>query len=109
MKILAIRINNLASLEGRTEIDFTIEPLCSAGIFAITGPTGAPNSTLLLARLIFQVALYLLLSTPTKSAKATSEAYCAMVPLRDSQRLTLSAWIKVNIELPGISDAPEAR
>ena len=47
MKILAIRINNLASLEGRTEIDFTIEPLCSAGIFAITGPTGAGKSTIL--------------------------------------------------------------
>src|SRR3546814_19248764 len=47
MKILAIRIKNLASLEGVTEIDFTQEPLCSAGIFAITGPTGAGKSTIL--------------------------------------------------------------
>lgn len=47
MKILAIRIKNLASLEGTTEIDFTSEPLASAGIFAITGPTGAGKSTLL--------------------------------------------------------------
>ncbi|WP_026977665.1 AAA family ATPase [Flavobacterium tegetincola] len=47
MKILAIRIKNLASLEGSTEIDFTSEPLASAGIFAITGPTGAGKSTLL--------------------------------------------------------------
>ena len=47
MKILAIRINNLASLEGITEIDFTTEPLASTGIFAITGPTGAGKSTLL--------------------------------------------------------------
>ncbi|MGK9119065.1 AAA family ATPase [Olivibacter jilunii] len=47
MKILAIRIQNLASLEGTTEIDFTQEPLCSAGIFAITGPTGAGKSTIL--------------------------------------------------------------
>jgi len=47
MKILAIRIKNLASLEGTTEIDFTQEPLCSAGIFAITGPTGAGKSTIL--------------------------------------------------------------
>lgn len=47
MKILAIRIKNLASLEGETEIDFTAEPLCSAGIFAITGPTGAGKSTIL--------------------------------------------------------------
>jgi exonuclease SbcC len=47
MKILAIRIKNLASLEGETEIDFTQEPLCSAGIFAITGPMGAGKSTIL--------------------------------------------------------------
>ena len=47
MKILAIRIKNLASLEGTTEIDFTQEPLLSAGIFAITGPTGAGKSTIL--------------------------------------------------------------
>lgn len=47
MKILAIRIKNLASLEGNSEIDFTQEPLCSAGIFAITGPTGAGKSTIL--------------------------------------------------------------
>lgn len=47
MKILRIRIKNLASLEGITEIDFTQEPLSSAGIFAITGPTGAGKSTIL--------------------------------------------------------------
>lgn len=47
MKILAIRVKNLASLEGYTEIDFTKEPLKSAGIFAITGPMGAGKSTLL--------------------------------------------------------------
>lgn len=47
MKILAIRIKNLASLEGTTIIDFKQEPLCSAGIFAITGPTGAGKSTIL--------------------------------------------------------------
>lgn len=47
MKILGIRIKNLASLEGLNEIDFTQEPLSSAGIFAITGPTGAGKSTIL--------------------------------------------------------------
>lgn len=47
MKIISIRIKNLASLEGFTEIDFTQEPLCSAGIFAITGPTGSGKSTIL--------------------------------------------------------------
>ncbi|MCY1392597.1 Nuclease SbcCD subunit C [compost metagenome] len=47
MKILAIRLKNLASLAGPVEIDFTREPLASAGLFAITGPTGAGKSTLL--------------------------------------------------------------
>lgn len=47
MKILAIRGRNIASLEGDFVIDFTAEPLCSAGIFAISGPTGAGKSTLL--------------------------------------------------------------
>ncbi|WP_434456779.1 AAA family ATPase [Stutzerimonas urumqiensis] len=47
MKILAIRLKNLASLAGEQAIDFTAEPLASAGLFAITGPTGAGKSTLL--------------------------------------------------------------
>ena len=47
MKILAIRLKNLTSIEGSVEIDFTNEPLQSAGIFAISGPTGAGKSTLL--------------------------------------------------------------
>ncbi|MGE8177439.1 AAA family ATPase [Pseudomonas fluorescens] len=47
MKILAIRLKNLASLAGPFEIDFTAEPLASSGLFAITGPTGAGKSTLL--------------------------------------------------------------
>lgn len=47
MKVLAIRGRNLASLEGEFEIDFTAEPLLSAGIYAISGPTGAGKSTLL--------------------------------------------------------------
>ena len=47
MKILAIRGKNLASLEGEFNIDFTVEPLKSAGIFAITGSTGSGKSTLL--------------------------------------------------------------
>ena len=47
MKILAIRLKNLASLAGPIEIDFTAEPLASTGLFAITGPTGAGKSTLL--------------------------------------------------------------
>lgn len=47
MKIIAIRLKNLTSIEGSVEIDFTVEPLYSAGIFAISGATGAGKSTLL--------------------------------------------------------------
>ena len=47
MKIEALRGMNLASLEGTFEVDFTQEPLASAGIFAITGSTGSGKSTLL--------------------------------------------------------------
>ncbi|MDR2057666.1 MAG: AAA family ATPase [Dysgonamonadaceae bacterium] len=47
MKILAIRGKNLASLEEAFELDFTVEPLLSAGIFTITGQTGSGKSTIL--------------------------------------------------------------
>lgn len=47
MKILAIRLKNLTSIEGTVEVDFMAEPLHSAGIFAISGSTGAGKSTLL--------------------------------------------------------------
>ena len=45
MKILAIRLKNLTSIEGAVEVDFAMEPLNSAGIFAISGATGAGKST----------------------------------------------------------------
>lgn len=47
MKILAIRGQNIASIEGGFELDFQRDPLASAGLFAIVGPTGAGKSTLL--------------------------------------------------------------
>jgi exonuclease SbcC len=47
MRILAIRGKNLASLAGEFAIHFHQEPLTSAGLFAICGPTGAGKSTLL--------------------------------------------------------------
>jgi len=47
MKVLAIRGENLASLERQFSVDFTADPLGRAGLFAITGPTGAGKSTLL--------------------------------------------------------------
>ncbi len=47
MKILKISGKNLASLAGEFCVDFSAEPLASAGLFAISGPTGAGKSTLL--------------------------------------------------------------
>ncbi|MCF2857778.1 AAA family ATPase [Pseudoalteromonas sp. SMS1] len=46
MKILTIKIQNLASLP-EAEIDFTKAPLKNTGLFAITGETGAGKSTML--------------------------------------------------------------
>lgn len=47
MKIEKITICNLASIAGEQVVDFTCEPLRSAGLFAITGDTGAGKSTIL--------------------------------------------------------------
>ncbi|CDH46924.1 AAA family ATPase [Candidatus Contendibacter odensensis] len=47
MRVIAIRGKNLASLAGEFEIHFQQEPLASAGLFAICGPTGSGKSTLL--------------------------------------------------------------
>ncbi len=47
MKILRITVNNIASLAGTHSIDFTREPLRSAGLFGISGATGAGKSSLL--------------------------------------------------------------
>lgn len=47
MKIEKITICNLTSIEGEHTIDFTQEPLRSAGLFAITGDMGSGKSTIL--------------------------------------------------------------
>ena len=47
MKILSIRIKNLASLASEHFIDFESDPLASAGLIAIVGKTGAGKSTIL--------------------------------------------------------------
>jgi len=47
MKIQKIHIHNLNSLKGNHEVDLTADPLANAGLFVITGPTGAGKSTIL--------------------------------------------------------------
>jgi DNA repair protein SbcC/Rad50 len=47
LKILKLRFKNIHSLKGEHLIDFTVSPLKDAGLFAITGPTGAGKSTIL--------------------------------------------------------------
>ncbi len=47
MRILRITVNNIASLSGTHTVDFTRDPLKSAGLFSISGATGAGKSTLL--------------------------------------------------------------
>ncbi|WP_299754392.1 AAA family ATPase [uncultured Pontibacter sp.] len=47
MKILSVRFQNLNSLKGEHEIRFDQSPLVEAGLFAITGPTGAGKTTIL--------------------------------------------------------------
>lgn len=47
MKILKIEFQNINSLKGHHEIDFTASPFTAGSLFAITGPTGSGKSTIL--------------------------------------------------------------
>lgn len=47
MKILSIRLKNLASIAGEHFIDFECDPLANAGLIAVVGKTGAGKSTIL--------------------------------------------------------------
>jgi exonuclease SbcC len=47
MKINRIYLKNINAFKGEHRIDFTENPLASAGLFAIVGPTGAGKSTIL--------------------------------------------------------------
>ena len=47
MKILKIEFQNINSLRGEHQIDFTCSPFTESSLFAITGPTGSGKSTLL--------------------------------------------------------------
>lgn len=47
MKILAIRLCNIAALAGEQCLDFTQPPLADAPLFALVGPTGSGKSSVL--------------------------------------------------------------
>jgi len=47
MKILKIEFQNINSLRGEHQIDFTNSPFTESSLFAITGPTGSGKSTIL--------------------------------------------------------------
>lgn len=47
MKILKLNFSNINSLKGEFSIDFESPELANAGLFAITGPTGAGKSSIL--------------------------------------------------------------
>ncbi len=47
MKILKIAFQNINSLRGSHEIDFSKSPFTTGSLFAITGPTGSGKSTIL--------------------------------------------------------------
>lgn len=93
MRILAIRGRNLASLEGDFEVDFTAEPLKSAGMFAITGSTGSGKSTLLDA-----ICLALFNDTP-RINRASDNADIA-----DVKELTIKQKDSRNILRRGTAD-----
>ena len=65
MRILAIRGENLASLEGAFEISLAEGPLAQAGVFAICGATGAGKSTLLDAMCLALFDTCLLYTSPS--------------------------------------------
>ena len=98
MRIDKIEICNLASIEGEQTIDFTQEPLKSAGLFAITGNTGAGKSTILDA-----ICLALYNRAPrldkSESAKGDNGAPAITNPCYTLRRGTTSGYSKVTFSL----------
>lgn len=93
MKILAIRGKNLASLMGEFAIEFAHGRLATAGLFALSGPTGAGKSTILDA-----LCLALFDATPRLKNVTTG------IALRDVGEHTINQNHTANLLRRGSSD-----
>jgi exonuclease SbcC len=123
MKILKLNFSNLNSLKGKFSIDFESPALANAGLFAITGPTGAGKSTILdaitLALYSYTSRLQEITKTTIEDKKGiitrgTKEAYAEITFLSNGEKY-LSQWsagltknetlrsimLKVSIEVNG--------
>ena len=92
MKILSLSFCNLNSLKGTFFIDFSAAPFESAGLFAVTGPTGAGKSTVFDA-----LSLGLYGETPRlkKNRRSGGEGIFEIV-----SRHTAEAWAEVEFRVP---------
>lgn len=89
MKILSLSFENLNSLKGKWQIDFTQPPFDGTGLFAITGATGAGKTTILDA-----ICLALYHRTPRLSTISQSHN-----PIMT--RHTASCYAEVRFEVQG--------
>ncbi len=96
MKILQVRFTNLNSLLGSQFIDFATGPLANAGIFAITGPTGAGKSTILDAitlALFGRAARYRSKpSPPDMISRGTGEAHAEVTFSVNDSKIYRASW-----------------
>ena len=95
MKILKISFQNLNSLKGEHSIDLENGELAAAGIFAITGPTGAGKSTILDAitlALFGKAARYDTESNPDSIMTRGTGECSAAVLFQNSRGRYLARW-----------------
>jgi exonuclease SbcC len=100
MKILKLNFSNLNSLKGKYSIDFESPALANAGLFAITGPTGAGKSTILDAITLALYSYTSRLEEITKTTiedkkgiitRGTKEAYAEIIFMSNGEKY-LSQW-----------------